>query len=135
MVKPTPERPLAPPLVALEGVSAGYGERTVLEDVSLKVPAGTFLGITGPTGSGKTVLGQLLTRSMDPTSGVVRVDGHDVRTIPLRVLQFSDSPSLASPSKTRLPSLGFNAPRSRLSASGAGTRARLNPSAARIITS
>ncbi|MPY65085.1 ABC transporter ATP-binding protein [Deinococcus sp. SDU3-2] len=73
--------------VEFDHVTLRYGERTVLEDVSLKVPAGTFLGITGPTGSGKTVLGQLLTRSMDPTSGVVRVDGHDVRTIPLRVLR------------------------------------------------
>jgi ATP-binding cassette subfamily B multidrug efflux pump len=33
------------------------------------------------------VLGQLLTRAMDPTSGVVRVDGHDVRTLPLRTLR------------------------------------------------
>ncbi|MDL2344590.1 ABC transporter ATP-binding protein [Deinococcus sp. MIMF12] len=73
--------------VEFDGVTVRYGERTVLEDVSLSVPAGTFLGVTGPTGSGKTVLGQLLTRSMDPTSGVVRVDGHDVRTIPLRTLR------------------------------------------------
>lgn len=70
-----------------EHVTMRYGDRTVLDDVSLRVPAGTFLGVTGPTGSGKTVLGQLLTRSMDPTQGVVRVDGHDVRTISLRTLR------------------------------------------------
>jgi ATP-binding cassette subfamily B multidrug efflux pump len=73
--------------IELDHVSKRYGDRTVLDGVSLHVPAGTFLGITGPTGSGKTVLGQLLTRAMDPTSGVVRVDGHDVRTLPLRTLR------------------------------------------------
>lgn len=73
--------------ISLEHVSLDYGGRPVLSDVNLAVPAGTFLGITGPTGSGKTVLGQLLTRSMDPSSGVVKIDGHDVRTIPLRTLR------------------------------------------------
>lgn len=69
-----------------QNVSMNYGTREVLKSIDLHVPAGTFLGITGPTGSGKTVLGQLITRSMDPSSGVVRMDGHDLRVIPLRVL-------------------------------------------------
>ncbi|BDP42194.1 ABC transporter ATP-binding protein [Deinococcus aetherius] len=73
--------------VRFENVSLRYGDRTVLDRVNLHVPAGTFVGITGPTGSGKTVLAGLVTRSMDPTDGVVRIDGHDVRTIPLRVLR------------------------------------------------
>jgi ATP-binding cassette subfamily B protein len=72
--------------LSLENVSVQYGDREVLSHINLSVPAGTFLGITGPTGSGKTVLGQLITRSMDPTSGVVRLDGHDVRVIPLTAL-------------------------------------------------
>ncbi|WP_345467736.1 ABC transporter ATP-binding protein [Deinococcus carri] len=73
--------------VSFEDVTLRYGDRTVLDHVNLHVPAGTFLGITGPTGSGKTLLAALITRSMDPTSGVVRIDGHDVRQIPLRVLR------------------------------------------------
>ncbi|GGM20607.1 ABC transporter ATP-binding protein [Deinococcus aerophilus] len=72
--------------LSFENVSVQYGDREVLSHINLSVPAGTFLGITGPTGSGKTVLGQLITRSMDPTSGVVRLDGHDVRVIPLTAL-------------------------------------------------
>ena len=75
--------------LAFEGVGLRYGQLNVLSDINLRVPAGTFLGITGPTGSGKTVLAQLLTRSVDPTSGVVRIDGHDLRTIPLEVLRAS----------------------------------------------
>ena len=73
--------------ISLERVTLRYGQTTVLDDVTLTVPAGTFLGVTGPTGSGKTVLGQLLTRAMDPTSGTVRIDGHDLRTIPLSTLR------------------------------------------------
>ncbi|GGO35172.1 ATP-binding cassette subfamily B protein [Deinococcus humi] len=69
-----------------DNVSLNYGNREVLKNINLHVPAGTFLGITGPTGSGKTVLGQLITRSMDPSSGVVRLDGHDLRVIPLKLL-------------------------------------------------
>lgn len=73
--------------VTFENVSLRYGDKPVLNGVNLHVPAGTFLGITGPTGSGKTVLGQLLTRSMDPSSGRILVDGHDVRVMPLRTLR------------------------------------------------
>lgn len=73
--------------IAFENVGLTYGNATVLSGVNLHVPAGTFLGITGPTGSGKTLLGQLITRSIDPTVGVVRVDGQDVRVIPLKLLR------------------------------------------------
>ena len=69
--------------LSFENVSLRYGHTQVLDHINLHIPAGTFLGITGPTGSGKTVLGQLITRSMDPTEGVIRIDGHDLRTVPL----------------------------------------------------
>ena len=73
--------------IRFENVSLRYGDRTVLDGVNLHVPAGTFVGITGPTGSGKTLLAGLVTRSLDPTGGVVRIDGRDVRTLPLRALR------------------------------------------------
>ncbi|WP_322472780.1 MULTISPECIES: ABC transporter ATP-binding protein [Deinococcus] len=73
--------------VTFEHVTVKYGSATVLDDVNLHIPAGTFVGVTGPTGSGKTILMQLLTRSMDPSSGVVRIDGNDVRFIPLERLR------------------------------------------------
>ena len=59
----------------------------VLDRVSFEVPAGTSLGIVGRTGSGKSTLVELVPRLMDPTRGAVRVDGHDVRTLPLRTLR------------------------------------------------
>ncbi|MFB9994426.1 ABC transporter ATP-binding protein [Deinococcus oregonensis] len=73
--------------VAFDNVSLNYGNARVLENINLTIPAGTFLGITGPTGSGKTLLAQLITRSIDPTSGVVKMDGQDVRVIPLNTLR------------------------------------------------
>ena len=73
--------------LSFENVSLRYGQTQVLDHINLQIPAGTFLGITGPTGSGKTVLGQLVTRSMDPSEGVVRIDGHDLRTVPLERLR------------------------------------------------
>ena len=73
--------------IEFDRVSLNFDGQQVLQDVSLRVPAGQTLGITGPTGSGKTVLGNLVTRLIDATSGTVRVDGVDVRRIPLRVLR------------------------------------------------
>lgn len=73
--------------VVFEDVQVEYESKKVLKDINLHIPAGTFLGITGPTGSGKTVLAQLMVRSMDPTSGVVYVDGHDVRSMTLDLLR------------------------------------------------
>ncbi|MEM6325984.1 MAG: ABC transporter ATP-binding protein [Bacteroidota bacterium] len=59
----------------------------VLDAVSVDVPAGTTLGIVGRTGSGKSTLVELIPRLMDPASGHVLVDGHDVRSLRLEVLR------------------------------------------------
>ena len=63
------------------------GGATRLDDVCLTVPEGTRVGITGPTGSGKTVLVSLLPRLCDVTSGSVRIGGRDVREFPLADLR------------------------------------------------
>ncbi|RJO68225.1 ABC transporter ATP-binding protein [Nocardia panacis] len=65
--------------VRLEGVGFGYGERAVLSDIDIEVPAGTSLAVVGETGSGKTTLGYLVARLYDVTRGGVRIDGRDVR--------------------------------------------------------
>ena len=61
--------------------------RSVLEHISVNVPAGSTLGIVGATGSGKTTLLELIPRLTDPTSGRVLLDGVDVRDLPLDVLR------------------------------------------------
>jgi ATP-binding cassette, subfamily B, multidrug efflux pump len=61
--------------------------RALLDDICLRIPEGQCIGITGPTGSGKTLLVSLLVRLFDPTEGVVRIGGRDVRSFPLDVLR------------------------------------------------
>lgn len=59
----------------------------VLHDVCISIPAGTTLGIVGPTASGKTTLVQLLARLHDPPRGTVFVGGRDVLDLPLAELR------------------------------------------------
>jgi ATP-binding cassette subfamily B protein len=75
--------------IAFEGVGyryAGPGE-AVLRDVSFRIEPGQMLGIVGRTGSGKTTLVRLVPRLLDATEGTVRVDGRDVRRVPLQTLR------------------------------------------------
>jgi len=69
--------------------SNGSGERPVLEDVSLKVPAGSTLAIVGPTGSGKTTLAALVARLWEAPEGEVFIDGRSIREWPLETLRRS----------------------------------------------
>jgi ABC-2 type transport system ATP-binding protein len=63
------------PVVSMQGVSRRYGDLDALNNVSLNVPAGTILGVIGPSGSGKTTMIRLLTGTLDPTGGELRVLG------------------------------------------------------------
>ena len=69
--------------VELEQVHFSYdGEKEVLKDISLSIPAGQTVAFVGPSGGGKTTLANLISRFFDPQSGTVRVGGVDVREIP-----------------------------------------------------
>lgn len=81
-VAPDPEKS-----IRFEGVGLSLGGMTVLDDINLLIPPGETLGLTGPTGSGKTLLVWLIARLMEPTSGCVRIDGRDVSSIPLDELR------------------------------------------------
>ncbi len=67
----------------------GEGETHVpaLEDITLEVPVGSTLAILGRTGSGKTTLANLLMRLYDAKPGMIRIDGRQLRQIPLQVLR------------------------------------------------
>ena len=62
----------------LRGLTFAYDEQPILEGVDLKVPAGSVVGVTGPTGSGKSTLVSTLPRLLDVAPGQVFVDGVDV---------------------------------------------------------
>jgi len=69
------------PILALRGVAAGYGPRTVLRDVDLAIDAGEWLAIVGPNGAGKSTLLRLLTGVLTPSAGTVAVDGRPLATL------------------------------------------------------
>ncbi len=83
--EPADPLPLAEPRGALSLADVGFtyagAERPAVQGVTVEVPAGSVLGIVGPTGSGKTTLLLLLGRLMDPTRGEVRLDGTDLRRL------------------------------------------------------
>ncbi len=62
-------------------------ETTVLDDVSVTVRAGETLAVLGRTGSGKSTLPSLLMRLYDVPDGMITIDGHPLREIPLKVLR------------------------------------------------
>ncbi len=71
-------------LIKVENVSYIYGqngpfEKKALDNVSLSISEGEFIGIIGHTGSGKSTLLQLLNALLKPTSGKVLIDGHDTK--------------------------------------------------------
>ncbi|MBR4665473.1 MAG: ABC transporter ATP-binding protein [Lentisphaeria bacterium] len=57
-----------------------YADAPVLRDFSLKINPGEKVALVGPSGCGKSTIGNLLLRFYDVNSGVIRVDGQDIRT-------------------------------------------------------
>lgn len=92
---PAPERaglvpvPIARPNVTFAGVTFAYaaGDGPVLRDFDLRVEPGERVAIVGPSGAGKTTVVSLLLRFVDPQSGQIRIDGHDLRDLPLEQLR------------------------------------------------
>jgi ATP-binding cassette, subfamily B, multidrug efflux pump len=75
--------------IELLNLSFSYDANSVpvLNQINLKIPAGTKCGIIGETGSGKSSLVHLILRLFEPPDGTVFIDGVDVKQIPLRRLQ------------------------------------------------
>lgn len=67
-------------------VRFAYDETPVIDGVSLAVPAGRIVGILGPNGSGKSTLLKLLSGTLTPASGDVRLEGRELRTLPRRAI-------------------------------------------------
>jgi ATP-binding cassette subfamily B protein len=85
---PAVPRPSSPYAFELDHVTFGYREGApVLFDIDLKVRAGEKIALVGPTGSGKTSTASVLLRLYEPSKGVVRVLGEDVRACEPRALR------------------------------------------------
>jgi ATP-binding cassette subfamily B protein len=74
--------------VSFEDVSFSYdGKRTAVQDVSFSAEPGQTIALVGSTGSGKSTTLGLLHRAFDPQSGVIRIDGDDIRNLTLSSLR------------------------------------------------
>ncbi len=67
--------------IRLDKVVAGHGDTTVLDDVSLAIPAGSFCAVVGPSGAGKTTLIDVVLGLQPPLGGRVLIDGTPLETL------------------------------------------------------
>lgn len=77
----------APPstaAIAAQTIHAGYGKRTILNGVDLRVPQGAITTLVGPNGSGKSTLLKVCTKLLAPASGAVVIDGQNIAQLSTR---------------------------------------------------
>jgi ATP-binding cassette subfamily B protein len=75
-------------LVEFDDVSFSYdGKRPAVQDLSFTALPGQTIALVGPTGAGKSTAIALLHRAFDPQSGVIKIDGMDIRAIKLTALR------------------------------------------------
>lgn len=75
--------------ITLERVGIAHAGRPVLAGLDLSIPRGAFCAILGTSGVGKSTLADLLVRQLDPDSGRVLIDGHDLRDLRISDLRRS----------------------------------------------
>ncbi len=72
IIIPVAER-LGNNVVDFEGLSKGYGDRLLIEDLTFKLPPGGIVGVIGPNGAGKTTLFRMLTGAEPPDAGTIKI--------------------------------------------------------------
>lgn len=75
--------------VSFENVTYSSNGRDILKNVSFEIKSGQTLGIMGATGSGKTTIINLLKRMYNVSSGSIKIDGIDIKDLPLQTLRKS----------------------------------------------
>ncbi|RMD61342.1 MAG: ABC transporter ATP-binding protein [Alphaproteobacteria bacterium] len=67
--------------IELDGVTMRFGDFTAVRDATLTIKAGEFFSFLGPSGCGKTTILRMISGFIDPTEGVIRIGGQDMRGI------------------------------------------------------
>jgi iron complex transport system ATP-binding protein len=79
-LKPAPDQPL----LSVDGLKFGFGDRPVLDGVSFTVRGGDLLALIGPNGSGKTTLLKSLLGILKPAAGIIRLAGRNANSLSRR---------------------------------------------------
>lgn len=80
-------------VIELENVSKGFGDRLLIENLTLSIPPGSIAGVIGPNGAGKTTLIRMITRQIEPDRGRLRL-GESVK------LAYADQSRTLDPAKS-----------------------------------
>ena len=73
---------MAPAFLELDGVGKQYGPVTAVQDVTIRVAQGEFLGLLGPSGCGKTTTLQMIAGFEAPSAGRIVLEGRDLAAVP-----------------------------------------------------
>jgi ATP-binding cassette subfamily F protein 3 len=138
---PSPQRPLAPPLVRLEDVRVGYGGPPVLSRLNLRLDTDDRVGLLGVNGSGKTTFARLLAGKLTAAGGLVhrdrrtkvgwfhqhQIEAMDAEDTPLAILRRSMTDATESQARSILARFGMTVDKAqtRVAALSGGERARL----------
>ena len=138
---PSPQKPLSPPIIAMENVSVGYGDRVILSKLSLSLSNDDRIGLLGSNGNGKSTFAKLLGGRLEPMSGELRksskleagffaqhqVDDLDMNDTPYLAVQrlMTDAPE--SKIRARVAQIGFPSSKSdtKVANLSGGEKARL----------
>jgi len=69
-------------MIEIDGVIKQYGDRKVVDEVSLTVEKGAFCVLLGTSGCGKSTLLKMVNRLIPTTGGTIRIGGEDISTVP-----------------------------------------------------
>jgi ABC-2 type transport system ATP-binding protein len=78
---------MSEPLIQIDGLTKRFGPISAVAGIDLSVAKGEVLGFLGPNGAGKSTTMKMVTGYLAPTSGRVRICGHDVETHPIAAQQ------------------------------------------------
>jgi ATP-binding cassette subfamily F protein 3 len=138
---PSPARPLAPPLMSLDGATVGYDGRPVLRDLHLRLDVDDRIGLLGVNGAGKSTFAKMLAGALALQSGEIHKDGrlrvgwfhqHQIEALdpddtPLDIIRRERPDDSESSRRSRLAQfgLGFDKQETTVANLSGGERARL----------
>ncbi|MER8071348.1 ATP-binding cassette domain-containing protein [Streptomyces sp. NPDC094034] len=79
------DRHVSPAAISAVGLRKSYGDKTVLDGIDLRIPAGSVFALLGPNGAGKTTAVKILSTLVTADGGQAQIAGHDIATDPQAV--------------------------------------------------
>lgn len=77
-LKKISNKPILKNLITIENISYSYGEKKILDNISINISKNSFLGITGPSGCGKSTFVDLISGLIKPSKGVIKIDNENI---------------------------------------------------------